>query len=140
MTHSTFLIAAAIGFLAAAPAMAEDGRPRTSLASLDGIGSANMLFLRAADAPAADTQRSRVTSLTVTFSAQVDSPPPPATPAIAALAMPAEAQRQGGTNLYGFTRDPRAGTSTPAGMRFADPSVVQAIKPNLAGQKLAIVR
>lgn len=138
-TQSGLVLSAAIGLLGAAPVLANDAPGGASrLESLRQIDSARVLFLRPADAPAADAQRSRVTALTVTFQTQVDMPaPPPAGPApsVAAPALPAEALRSGGTNLYGFTRDPRATATTPAGLRFADPSLLQAIRPDLAAQK-----
>jgi len=161
-TQGRFLIAASFGFLAVAPALADDavgesrmrrtlsaldsadaggGPGRPALTSLRGIDSAGALFLKGAGDPASEAaQRSRVTSLAVTFNTTVTFDAPPDTPVAPAraLALPLDAARPGGTNIYGFTRDPRATTTTPAGVRLADPKLVQAVKPDLDGSgKLA---
>ncbi|MCC7048596.1 MAG: hypothetical protein IT562_17910 [Alphaproteobacteria bacterium] len=142
-TRSTFFLATAVGFMLTAPARAEDAaQDRSALASLHDVGSAGALFFPGMGEPAPEAaQRSRVTSLTVTFSTQTtldepdtpsatSSPKPPAVP-VAALALPIGGARAGGTDLYGLMRDPRAVATTPAGLRLADPMVVQSIRPDL---------
>jgi hypothetical protein len=137
------LIAFAFCFAGATPVVAEDGamdrRNGAALATLQGLDSTGGLFLPShadaspgAIAPLSPAARNNG-ALAIDYLAQVgDVPPagsaPPRTP-IGALALAfVGAARGGGADLYGFTRDPRATTQTPTGLRFADPMLLQSVK------------
>jgi hypothetical protein len=146
-TQTSFLLAATAGFLTIAPALANDPadagvRERPALAGLQGVHSTGALFLTGAGDPASTAvPGGRATTLTVPPSGQLNAGAPaepqvPAAPPIAAMALPPDVARPGGTNLYGMTRDPRATITTPAGLRLADPKLLQTLKIDTGSAKL----
>jgi hypothetical protein len=113
-----------------------------SLTSLKGLDSANALFLpgKTGAAGGPNTQAPPANG-GVVLATNAIGPAGDAKQADAKLANPVapriatdprilaiDGAGRGGTNLYGFMRDARTTTTTPAGVRMADPSIAQAIK------------
>jgi hypothetical protein len=158
--QSNLFLAAAIGFLAVSPALADDmvkeertGRVPGVLGSLRGLGSANELFMSSrgdlaqgamtpgSPPPPKGNSTFAATALASNTLARAGDTQPsgPATVPRAptgATALMIDGAARGGTNLYGIMRDPRATIVTPAGLRLADPMLIQSIKAS--GQNEAL--
>jgi hypothetical protein len=137
------LIALAFCLVGAPPALAGDGamdrRNGAALATLHGLDSTGALFLPVlgvaspgAIVPLSPADQGADMPTANVLAQIVDGPAanaaPSRAPAGAIASIVDGAARGGGTNLYGFTRDPRATILTPAGVRFANPMLLQSVK------------
>lgn len=104
-----FLLTAGFGLLSATQALADDG---TRLSSLQFVDSARSMFLTLS--PDGRAMTPGVPAPTSLQPVTTTAPQP------AVLALETKPQA-GGTNLWGLVREPRASTTTPAGVRMVEP-------------------